>query len=169
MPKVSILDNAGNLKILKNVHIYEPGMFRNGLAPAIYVNSPQEGKNLITDLLNSRNDEQSGFINHEGEFAIQPEFESVGEFSDGIAPVKQDGKWGLITAKGDFLLKPQFDNKPVHLGCGLILIQERKTIIENLNVSANGANQQRSNSRIAVWYGLVDIKGQQLSPSDKKY
>jgi hypothetical protein len=168
VPKVGILDNVGNLKILKNIHIYEPEMFRDGLAPAIYINSPHKGKKLITDPLNSRDGKQSGFVNHEGEFVIQPEFESVGEFSYGIAPVKQDGKWGLITAKGDFLLKPQFDNKPVHLGCGLILIQERKTIIENLNVSVNGASQQRSNSRIAVWYGLVDIKGQQLSPSDKK-
>jgi WG containing repeat len=169
VPKVSILDNAGNLKILKNVHIYEPGMFRNGLAPAIYVNSPQEGKSLITDLLNSRNDEQSGFINHEGEFAIQPKFESVGEFSDGIAPVKQDGKWGLITSKGDFLLKPQFENQPLHLGCGLILIEEWKTVIENLNVTINGMNRQRSNSRIAVRYGLIDIQGQRLSPTDKEY
>ncbi len=40
---------------------------------------------------------------------IEPEFEAIYGFIDGISPAKKDGKWGLIDLTGDFIIQPEFD------------------------------------------------------------
>ncbi|MCX7596880.1 MAG: WG repeat-containing protein [Fischerella sp.] len=42
-------------------------------------------------------------------FAIQPQFDGVGSFSEGLAEVKVDGKWGYIDKSGNIVIQPQFD------------------------------------------------------------
>ncbi|WP_396336448.1 WG repeat-containing protein [Fischerella sp. JS2] len=42
-------------------------------------------------------------------FAIQPQFDGVGEFSEGLAQVQIDGKWGYIDKSGNVVIQPQFD------------------------------------------------------------
>ena len=37
-----------------------------------------------------------GFADAEGKWVIQPQFEEVNQFNEGLAPVKKDGKWGYI-------------------------------------------------------------------------
>jgi hypothetical protein len=48
-----------------------------------------------------------------GSIVIQPQFESAGPFSEGLAAVqmgkKEDGKWGYIDKSGRFVIDPQFD------------------------------------------------------------
>lgn len=50
-----------------------------------------------------------GFIDRKGNFVIQPQFESVGPFKNGLAPARMAGKWGYINKSGKFVIKPQFD------------------------------------------------------------
>lgn len=68
-----------------------------------------------------------GYIDHTGEYIIEPRFEgyhTYGEvptpqkftyvpkassFSDGLAAVMVRGKWGYIDKKRDFVIKPKFD------------------------------------------------------------
>jgi hypothetical protein len=49
-----------------------------------------------------------------GSVVINPQFESAGPFSEGLAAVeigkKEDGKWGYIDKSGKFVIDPQFDS-----------------------------------------------------------
>ncbi len=42
-------------------------------------------------------------------FAIAPQFDSVGAFSEALAEVKVNGKWGYIDKNGTMVIQPQFD------------------------------------------------------------
>jgi len=78
------------------------GLFSDGLAPVVI-----GGK--------------YGFINTEGTFVINPQFEAVFypsidpsnpsnySFSDGLAAVQVEKKWGYIDKTGRFAISPQFD------------------------------------------------------------
>ena len=40
---------------------------------------------------------------------ITPQYEEVGRFSNGYAPVKLNGKWGYINEAGDLVVEPKYD------------------------------------------------------------
>ena len=40
---------------------------------------------------------------------IAPQYEAAGQFSDGLAPVKQNGKWGYINTDGETVIPFQYD------------------------------------------------------------
>jgi hypothetical protein len=48
-----------------------------------------------------------GYIDRTGKVVITPTFESAGDFSEDLAPVKTD-KWGYIDKTGRTVIKPQF-------------------------------------------------------------
>jgi hypothetical protein len=50
-----------------------------------------------------------GYVSEQGKVVIEPQFEEVGFFTNGVATAKQGGKWGLIDTKGNWLAKPQFE------------------------------------------------------------
>ena len=43
------------------------------------------------------------------ETVIIPQYEEVGRFNDGYAPVKVDGKWGYINKTGEIVVEPKYD------------------------------------------------------------
>jgi len=47
-----------------------------------------------------------GYINKRGENVINPQFDYVRSFSEGLAPVEIGGKWGYIDKSGDYIWKP---------------------------------------------------------------
>ena len=49
-----------------------------------------------------------GYVHTEGTWAIKPQFELAGNFSEGLAPVYVNGKWGYINQAGQFAIKPQY-------------------------------------------------------------
>ena len=50
-----------------------------------------------------------GYVNKEGQFAIQLQFKGAKMFSDGLAPVTYDGlKWGYLNKAGKLVIQPQF-------------------------------------------------------------
>jgi hypothetical protein len=51
-----------------------------------------------------------GFMNQIGDFIAQPIYESVGNFSGGLAWVRLDGKLGFIDTSGTMVIKPNFSN-----------------------------------------------------------
>lgn len=55
---------------------------------------------------------------------IQPRFKQVGDFSEGLAPVRIFSKWGYIDRRGELAIKPQYD-RAYSFSEGLALVQQR--------------------------------------------
>ncbi|ADV42656.1 WG repeat-containing protein [Bacteroides helcogenes] len=49
-----------------------------------------------------------GFINAKGEYMINPQFDNVSCFADGLAKVRADGKAGFIDKSGKYVISPQY-------------------------------------------------------------
>jgi hypothetical protein len=69
-----------------------------------------------------------GFIDENGTVAIKPQFEAIGDFSEGLAPASYqapfpfDDSWGYIDRHGDMTIKPQF-SKAQRFSEGLALVE----------------------------------------------
>ena len=119
------IDRAGDT-VIKPVYPYPAGSFSEGLA-SVYVGGHQgyinkagrviikgfdwvgdfhEGLAFFMDEGNPP--DRWGYINKTGKVVIKPQFEKVGNFSEGLAPVKIDGKWGYIDRIGRMVITPQF-------------------------------------------------------------
>ena len=55
-------------------------------------------------------DTKWGFISEEGTYCIEPKYDFVDEFSEGLAVINLEGKVGYITKSADLKIKPQFDD-----------------------------------------------------------
>ena len=51
-----------------------------------------------------------GFIDKSGKVVIEPQFDNVSAFSEGLAKVEKDDKWGFIDKNGKVVVEPQFDD-----------------------------------------------------------
>lgn len=69
-------------------------------APRRYKHN-QEKYFLSSDLL-------WGFIDINGKWSVEPQFEDAGSFSEGVAPVKKDDRWGYINEDGYVVIALQF-------------------------------------------------------------
>jgi hypothetical protein len=118
--KSGILDQSGNLAPLNNLYIDRSEYFQDGLAPALEIHSSSTKYNASSGLLNQS--EKFGFVNGQGRFIIQPQFDTARKFSGCVALVKENDKWGAIDVTGNFLIYPQFDNEPHYLGHGIFAV-----------------------------------------------
>ena len=65
-----------------------------------------------------------GFIDKNGKVVIEPQFDDAGDFSEGFAQVKKDGKWGFIDKSGKVVIEPQFrDAEPFSEGFARVAIE----------------------------------------------
>ena len=51
-----------------------------------------------------------GYINQEGRIMIEPRFDAAGQFSGGLAQVRNSGRLGYIDAAGEYVIEPRFQN-----------------------------------------------------------
>lgn len=56
-----------------------------------------------------RSDQKFGFVDSTGQIAIEPSFDQICLFSEGLACVARAGKWGYIDKTGKFVIEPQFE------------------------------------------------------------
>jgi hypothetical protein len=97
--KWKYINKRGKVKIqLQNCEY--AGNFSDGLAE-ILVNSGIELASTIKRAY--------GYIDKTRNFIIQPQFDYAGTFSEGLAPVKTEGKWAYIDKTRNFIIQPQFD------------------------------------------------------------
>jgi hypothetical protein len=61
-----------------------------------------------TPLFNVSVNGKGGFIDASGAIVIEPIYEKVYPFSDGLAAVQVDRKWGYIDAQGKMIIEPRF-------------------------------------------------------------
>jgi hypothetical protein len=69
------------------------------------------GKFKTTELklIPVESDGKWGFIDEEGKYVVNPQFQSVSFFCEGMAAVENfDSKWGYINEKGEIVINPQY-------------------------------------------------------------
>ncbi len=69
----------------------------------------QLGYSLTARIIPAASGGKWGFIDTTGKWVIDPQFEEVKYFADGLAPVRVGGRWGYIDQKGKFIVNPQYD------------------------------------------------------------
>lgn len=52
---------------------------------------------------------RGGFLDSKGTIIIEYQFDVPSNFSDGLAPMKSNGKWGYIDRTGKYVIKPKYD------------------------------------------------------------
>ncbi len=74
-----------------------------------YTTQAKEQLQSLTALLPIRIADAWGFINGSGQIVIAPTFERVGNFSEGLARFRKNGKWGFMDMKGKEVIPPVYD------------------------------------------------------------
>ncbi|MBQ9638423.1 MAG: WG repeat-containing protein, partial [Bacteroidales bacterium] len=63
-----------------------------------------------------------GYINKNGEYIINPQFDVARNFSEGLACVRVGSQYGYINKKGEIVINPQYDNAS-HFSEGLVAVE----------------------------------------------
>ncbi|HIC00252.1 TPA: WG repeat-containing protein, partial [Candidatus Poribacteria bacterium] len=61
-------------------------------------------------------DQRVGYIDQAGRIMIEPQFKGIGSFSEGLAPIRMEGKWGFIDQTSQTMITPQFEGVGRFLG-----------------------------------------------------
>ena len=110
---VTFIDKNGNFVIMnknkKPMLFLEAGNFSDGLA-WVKINTGLKRNRSGNDSMFEDNKKYSkiGFINKSGDFIIKPQFVEAKDFKEGMAAVKQNGRWGFVNRKGQIVVKPQY-------------------------------------------------------------
>lgn len=80
-----------------------------GCAPKREAPAAYEGDVLAIAGVKTGNSMKLGFIDPQGQWVIEPKYEQSEPFSQGMAAVKENGKWGYISPSGVYVIEPQFD------------------------------------------------------------
>jgi len=78
-----------------------------------------------------------GFINTEGEYVIEPQYEAARPFSNNLAAVKINGLWGYITLDNELVIDAKFDEAFDLTDQGTAIVKEngRWKLIEIYSIS----------------------------------
>ena len=112
-----------------------------------------------------------GFIDKTGKIAIEPIYDTVQPFNEGLASVSIDGKWGFIDTTGYMVIKPQFDRADYFFeGLASVNIDGKwgfidktdKIVIEPQFDNTNGVNffEGLANVKIEDKWGFIDKTGE---------
>lgn len=64
-----------------------------------------------------------GYINTDGIWVVEPQFEDAQSFGDDLGAVCIDGKWGFVNEKGRVIIDAQFDGAK-HLNSGVVPVKQ---------------------------------------------
>jgi WG containing repeat len=127
-------DADGNIVIAPE--FVQARKFSDGLA-AVYIQTVPTSKVGFIDSHGvstpaTREMRKWGFIEGCGKIVIRPEFEAVGNFSEGLAavsrqiPFSDTDTWGYINKQGEMVIKPQFSRaSPLRVRSGPLPCEER--------------------------------------------
>jgi len=75
-----------------------------------------------------------GYKNMDGDWAIEPQFDSAGYFVEGLAPVSLSGQFGFIDETGQMVIEPQFTVANAFIE-GLALVNTAPLDAEQVNLA----------------------------------
>ncbi len=99
---------------------------QNILCAYDYVSGFSDGKAIVRELFVNaagKTEARFGAINYLGKVIIKPQFELMGQFGSGLAPVysKKEMKWGFVNTSGKLSLPYQFDDvRPYRYGMAAV-------------------------------------------------
>ena len=67
-----------------------------------------------------------GYLDKNGNIAIELKYEEARTFSGGFAAVKENGKWGFINTQGEVIVKPSYDEVEDYYG-GFAMVRKNNT------------------------------------------
>lgn len=85
------------------------GILLCGCAPKKQASTIYMGDVLAIAGVKTGDSMKVGFIDPQGQWVIEPKYEQAEPFSQGMAAVKENGKWGYISPAGAYVIEPQFD------------------------------------------------------------
>lgn len=105
---------------------------------------------------------------------LEGDFEAVGIFSEGLAPVKKNGKWGFINENGVIVISPQFNKVDCFRANGLCAVTQNgksgfidKSGKEIIPIIYPDVNQQMRDDNVIVKnngkWAFFNSKGKQLT------
>src|SRR5439155_21873647 len=83
---------------------------QNNIKGAPYLNKHISEEVAVFEVYNSLGGHKWSYIDKKGKIAIEPELEEASEYSDGLARVKQYGKYTFIDKTGRIIVDPVFDS-----------------------------------------------------------
>ena len=63
----------------------------------------------MTTLIKKYQDGKCGFVDEDGNWQIEPQFDEGKNFSEGKAAVRIKNRWGYIDESGNFIIEPIFN------------------------------------------------------------
>lgn len=101
-------------------------------------------------------DDQWGFIDKAGRWAIYPSFQYVSEFSEGLTPARINGKFGYIFTNGNWAIEPQYDSASIFsYGLAAVAKDDKWGYIEKTGYFA--IPPQFKAARDFNYYGLAEV------------
>ena len=136
--------------------------FLKGGIPASGVSTSKEAVDYSLIPVSS-NGEKWGYINHKGEYIINPQFENADFFSNGLAKVIYNGKTGYINKKGEYVISATYKSGTTFKdGLALVVAEgERITCIDtkgDKKFVLDGAEYAREFSEGLAWFYTEDRK-----------
>lgn len=106
--KYGFMDNSGKVVIdLKYDEVY---YFTNDGLARVKINTPRVDSSYNS--YGSYNSGKWGFIDEKGDYVVEPQYELVGDFHEGMAAVGTGEypytKWGFIDKTGKMVIEPQY-------------------------------------------------------------
>ena len=143
----------------------------------------KSSKSLFRASINSANGVKWGFINSDGIFIIQPQYDDVRDYNDeGFAIVSAKNKYGLINTSGDFIVKLRYnsieslkgnlfvvvdnDGSSLMNSEGVILTKKHYDFISDFYSKRAVCSYTKDNISI---YGYLDTKGNEVIPCKYTY
>jgi len=114
-----------------------------------------------------------GFINNKGEWVIEPSYDKVRAFVNGLAPVAKDKKWGYIDTTGKVVIPLKFRDAEIFSNDGLAPIKNDKlwgfintsgeqVIADKYAITAGGLSIFKKNNEKGFINGLARVKDKKL-------
>lgn len=118
-----------------------------------------------------------GFISDSGDIAINPIFDEVYQFSNGLAAARMGEKWGYINHIGEYIIEPKYDHVNQMTNDIAWVKEQKKTILidkkgfvvadlpddyEVIDAYVDGASIIQLHNK----YGFIDTSGKIIIPTN---